>query len=182
MLHGWYLIRDGQKGKIARGRMPFPEVVRQVLATCGRYALLLALIEVSRVAGAGPSMDHSRAARAVLRTHCVGCHGEQAKPKSDLGYITDLQRMKEGGLVQPGAPGQSPLDQRVADGEMSRTGQVGQELRRRTRYLAAMDDQALGHWGYEVVDRGMPQCPNVPRSGLFGADSCLFQFGLRRDQ
>jgi mono/diheme cytochrome c family protein len=69
---------------------------------------------------AGPPRTHGLAARAqaVLRAHCVSCHGPAGKPKGGFGHVLDRDRLVAGGQVVPGRSGESSLYRRIVEGEM----------------------------------------------------------------
>ena len=78
--------------------------------------LLLLVVPVARAAA--PPPDAAASARAVLARHCFRCHGDQARPKSGLGRITDLSHLIESGQIVPGKPDRSPLFELVARRQM----------------------------------------------------------------
>ncbi len=113
-----------------------------------RWVALLFLHALPLAArAAAPPPEPGRAARAVLARHCAGCHGEQAKPKGGLGYISDLQRLLSSGAVVAGSPERSPLYQRVRDGEMPPPGKA--------RAFTAADQEVLRRW----IAAGAPAGP-----------------------
>jgi mono/diheme cytochrome c family protein len=56
-------------------------------------------------------------ARAVLEKHCAGCHGP-GNAKGGFGYVLDRDRLVARSQVVPGSADESPLFQRIRDGEM----------------------------------------------------------------
>jgi mono/diheme cytochrome c family protein len=101
--------------------MHVPASTRPVLLSL----TLMTLFAPSVFAAAPPSSDLPTRARAVLQRSCFTCHGDSARPKGGLGRITDLQKLIAQGQVVPGKPLESPLYQRIADGEMPPTGKRG---------------------------------------------------------
>lgn len=71
------------------------------------------------LAAAGPACaeDLAGAARGVLTRYCAGCHGS-VMPKGGFDYVLDRDRLVGRGQVTPGNSHDSPLLQRVRDGEM----------------------------------------------------------------
>lgn len=63
-------------------------------------------------AGLGPE------AKAILQTHCAGCHGGGTASKGGFGFVLDRDRLIGRLLVTPGQAGQSDLFLRVQHGEM----------------------------------------------------------------
>jgi WD40 repeat protein/mono/diheme cytochrome c family protein len=57
-------------------------------------------------------------ARTVLQTHCAACHGSAGSAKGGFGYVLDRDRLVARDKVVPGKAGESPLLQRIKDGEM----------------------------------------------------------------
>jgi mono/diheme cytochrome c family protein len=62
----------------------------------------------------------SSAARAlaVLEKHCAACHGPQGSSKGGFSYVLDRERLIGRDKVLPGKAAESPLFQRLRDGEM----------------------------------------------------------------
>ena len=59
--------------------------------------------------------------RAILRTHCFQCHGEEPEVQGnlDLRLVRFMHRGGDSGAaIVPGKPEDSPLYQRLRDGEM----------------------------------------------------------------
>src|SRR5262245_15536241 len=87
-----------------------------------RLALLGGLLLPGSLPAAAPPTRADLAARAhaVLRTHCAGCHagGSKARSQGGLDYMLDRDRLVGRGQVVPGKSDDSPLFQRVRDGEM----------------------------------------------------------------
>lgn len=57
-------------------------------------------------------------ARAVLKTHCVRCHGQDGAVEGGLNYVGDLGKLVSRKKVVPGSPDESRLFKRMADGTM----------------------------------------------------------------
>ncbi len=66
--------------------------------------------------------DLAAKARAVLQTHCAGCHAADGKAKGGFDYVLDRERLVNRNKVVPGKAAQSQLWQRVRDGEMPPVG------------------------------------------------------------
>jgi mono/diheme cytochrome c family protein len=73
------------------------------------FALCLAL---------APAVASAQDARAVLQTHCAGCHGGGKAAKGGFGFVLDRDQLVSRLLVTPGQAAQSDLFQRVQNGEM----------------------------------------------------------------
>ncbi|MDA7915105.1 hypothetical protein N9B98_02435, partial [bacterium] len=70
--------------------------------------------------------------RAILRTHCFQCHGEEPEVQGnlDLRLVRFMNRGGDSGAaIVPGKPDESPLYQRLRDGEMppDESKQISQE-------------------------------------------------------
>jgi mono/diheme cytochrome c family protein len=99
-------------------------------------------------------------ARAVLKTHCYRCHGQDGKGKGGLNYLLDTDQLIVRGKVIPGKAAASALYQRVLKGEMPPSGQ---------KPRPGPDDIALlKQW----IDAGAPNVPDSvkPRPFLSDAD------------
>lgn len=57
-------------------------------------------------------------ARAVLKTHCYRCHGQEGAVEGGLNYVADLGKLVGRKKVVPGHPDESRLFKRMADGTM----------------------------------------------------------------
>jgi mono/diheme cytochrome c family protein len=57
-------------------------------------------------------------AKALLQTHCAGCHGGGKASKGGFGFVLDRDRLVGRQLVTPGKARESDLLLRVEDGEM----------------------------------------------------------------
>jgi hypothetical protein len=57
-------------------------------------------------------------ARAVLKTYCYRCHGQDGRNEGGLNVVTDLKKLVESKRVVPGDPDRSKLLRRVVGGEM----------------------------------------------------------------
>ncbi len=55
---------------------------------------------------------------AILKSNCAGCHSPDGKAKGGFDYVLDRQRLVARQQLVPGQPGDSPLWQRIAQGEM----------------------------------------------------------------
>ena len=92
-------------------------------------------------------------ARAILQTHCGGCHAADGKAKGGFDYVLDRERLVNRNKIVPGKAAQSPLFQRVRDGEMPPVG----------RKAPSTDEIAvLQRW----IDAGAPAKKRSPTSLL----------------
>ena len=57
-------------------------------------------------------------ARAVLKTYCYRCHGQDGRNEGGLNVVTDLGKLVESKRVIPGEPGRSKLLKRTTGGDM----------------------------------------------------------------
>src|SRR5437773_2643782 len=57
-------------------------------------------------------------AKAILQTHCAGCHGGGKAAKGGSGFMLDRNLLVSRLLVTPGQVGQSELFLRIQQGEM----------------------------------------------------------------
>jgi WD40 repeat protein/mono/diheme cytochrome c family protein len=57
-------------------------------------------------------------AQAILRTHCAACHGPGGTAKGGFDYLLDRDRLVARNQVVPGEAEESPLLQRIEQGEM----------------------------------------------------------------
>lgn len=101
-----------------------------------RVALFALTVACAAAPAAAPSPDLPAQARDVLARHCASCH-DHGQAKGGLGRITDLARLVERGRVVPGRAADSPLFQRVADGEMPPPKRRGSFSSRETVLLRA---------------------------------------------
>lgn len=69
-------------------------------------------------ATAGERANLGQDARAILQTHCAGCHGGGKATKGGFGFVLDRDQLVSRLLVTPGQSAQSDLFQRVQSGEM----------------------------------------------------------------
>lgn len=85
-----------------------------------RTALLAALALVGAAAHAGAADDAKLAqqAKAVLKTHCYRCHGQDGSVEGALNYVTDLGKLVARKKVLPSDAKGSRLFRRVDDGTM----------------------------------------------------------------
>jgi hypothetical protein len=57
-------------------------------------------------------------ARAVLKTYCYRCHGQDGRNEGGLNFVTDLGKLVASKRVVPGEPDRSKLLQRIVGGDM----------------------------------------------------------------
>lgn len=77
------------------------------------------LIAATAAAGAEPAEQAAaETARAVLKTYCYRCHGQDGRNEGGLNVVTDLRKLVESKRVVPGQPDQSKLLRRVVTGDM----------------------------------------------------------------
>ena len=92
--------------------------------------LVVALTPLSLIAQTGPDFGDSKTVSAevdnILATRCVSCHGpEQKKGGLDLSRrATALKGGDSGVVIVPGSPDESPLVDKVIEGEMPPTGKL----------------------------------------------------------
>ncbi|HEY7153570.1 MAG TPA: WD40 repeat domain-containing protein [Gemmataceae bacterium] len=90
--------------------------------------------------------------QTILRIHCAACHGPGGTGKGGFDYLLDRDRLVARSQVVPGKPEESPLLQRIEQGEMP----PGKRPRLRDEERAA-----LRRW----IDAGAPPfAPAPPRS------------------
>ncbi len=77
--------------------------------------LAFSLATPSALAG---STELAPQAKAILQTHCAGCHGGGKANKGGFGFVLDRDRLVGRSLVMPGQASQSDLYLRVQQGEM----------------------------------------------------------------
>jgi mono/diheme cytochrome c family protein len=92
-------------------------VVWHRLAWCGCL-----ILGAPFAAARGDDAELSAKARAVLQTHCAGCHGTDGKAKGGFDYVLDRERLVNRNKVVPGKPSHSQLFLRVREGEMPPVG------------------------------------------------------------
>jgi mono/diheme cytochrome c family protein len=80
-------------------------------------ALLLA-VSIAPFAAANEPALLGPQARAVLQTHCAGCHGGGKAAKGRFDFVLDRDRLVSRLLVTPGQAAQSDLFARIQQGEM----------------------------------------------------------------
>jgi len=78
-------------------------------------SLVAVLLVATPAAGQEPLADK---ARAVLKTHCVRCHGQDGAVEGGLNYVGDLGKLVSRKKIVPGSPDESRLFKRMADGTM----------------------------------------------------------------
>src|SRR5437667_12858671 len=81
-----------------------------------RLLVALAFAWSGATASAGAPLGQE--ARAILQTHCAGCHGGGKAAKGGFGFVLDRELLVGRSLVVPGKAGQSDLFLRVQQGEM----------------------------------------------------------------
>lgn len=79
-------------------------------------ALVLTLPSATAFAGAPASLGQE--ARAILQTHCAGCHGGGKAVKGGFGFVLDRDLLVSRLLVTPGQAGRSDLFLRMLQDEM----------------------------------------------------------------
>lgn len=86
-----------------------------------RYLLLVAALATpTRTRADGPEAAAlAKQARAILQSHCAGCHGGgSGAAKGGFGFVLDHDRLLSRTLVVPGKPRESELYLRVEQGDM----------------------------------------------------------------
>jgi mono/diheme cytochrome c family protein len=115
---------EASKIKTARldRRLPFQEsnVSRSTLGLWACSAVLTPLLSAVPLRAADDAL--ARQAQDVLQTHCGRCHGPNSPGKGGMSFILDRDRLVARNKVVPGDPAQSPVYQRVAEGEMPPAG------------------------------------------------------------
>ena len=81
------------------------------------YLLLAGLLALPQGVRAAQPETLGDRARAVLKTHCAGCHAG-GKAKGGFGFVLDRDQLIDRLLVVPGKSGQSDLFVRIAQNEM----------------------------------------------------------------
>src|SRR5437016_32988 len=67
---------------------------------------------------AGGSATLGQEAKAILQTHCAGCHGGGTAVKGGFGFVLDRDQLISRLLISPGQSGQSDLFLRIQQNEM----------------------------------------------------------------
>jgi mono/diheme cytochrome c family protein len=123
---------------------------------CLLAASLPALLFV--LPSASAAEDLPARAQVILRTHCAACHGPGGASKGGFDYLLDRDRLVARDQVVPGKASESPLIQRIEQGEMP----PGKRPR-----PSAEDVAVLRHW----IDTGAPPLqPQTPRSPITEAN------------
>jgi WD40 repeat protein/mono/diheme cytochrome c family protein len=89
-----------------RSRAPRPRA--------GLPAFVLLLLAAAPAAADGLATK----AHAVLRTYCYRCHGQGGTAKGGMNFILDRDRLLARKKIVPGKAAESPLFERIRDGEM----------------------------------------------------------------
>jgi WD40 repeat protein len=84
--------------------------------------VVLGLLAAATTAQAGDD-GVAAEARAVLKSHCHRCHGQDGSVEGGLNYVLDRDKLVARHKVVPGDPEQSPLWRRVAAGKMPPPGE-----------------------------------------------------------
>jgi mono/diheme cytochrome c family protein len=79
---------------------------------------LAALFAVFAAPAAAQEPQLAEKARAVLKTHCYRCHGQEGAVEGGLNYVADLGKLVGRKKVVPGNADESRLFKRMADGTM----------------------------------------------------------------
>jgi WD40 repeat protein/mono/diheme cytochrome c family protein len=79
---------------------------------------LLGVLGFAHSAAMAGSVSLGPEAKAILQTHCAGCHGGGTAIKGGFGFVLDRDLLIGRLLVTPGQAGQSDLFLRVQQGEM----------------------------------------------------------------
>src|SRR5436305_15213032 len=56
--------------------------------------------------------------RSLLAKNCGACHGPGGKNQGGFSFLLDRDRLVSRGFIRPGKPTESPLFQRIVEGEM----------------------------------------------------------------
>jgi mono/diheme cytochrome c family protein len=83
-----------------------------------KLAALLLAVSVAPVAAAQDTAPLGPQARAILQTHCAGCHGGGWAARGRFDFVLDRDRLISRLLVTPGQAAQSDLFTRIQQGEM----------------------------------------------------------------
>ncbi|HEY1187998.1 MAG TPA: c-type cytochrome domain-containing protein [Gemmata sp.] len=86
-----------------------------------RTTLLAAFVLLGAAANAGAADDAkqlAQQAKAVLKTHCYRCHGQNGSVEGSVNYVTDLAKLVARKKVVPNDPKGSRLFRRVDEGTM----------------------------------------------------------------
>src|SRR5689334_8718534 len=92
-----------------------------MLLTRGAYWVVAAVLALPAAASAGEPAPHQLADRALalLRRHCLGCHGASAALRGGVNVLDHVRLVApERGLIVPGDPEASTLLTRVRTGSM----------------------------------------------------------------
>jgi hypothetical protein len=81
---------------------------------------MLATLLPARTGAADPTLAEK--ATAILSVHCGRCHGLDGPGKGGMNFIQDRERLVVRNKLVPGKPAQSPIYQRIQDGEMPPAG------------------------------------------------------------
>jgi mono/diheme cytochrome c family protein len=112
----------------------------------GWLAALVVVISPAHAAEKSP-------VQAILYTHCAACHGPAGTGKGGFDYLFDRDRLVARNQVVPGKPDESPLLQRIEQGEMP----PGKRPR-----LHDEERAALRRW----IDAGAPAFAPIPSRSL----------------
>jgi mono/diheme cytochrome c family protein len=127
--------------------------------------LLLGLLPAGASPAAEPPADPGREVLALFQARCVRCHGAE-KPKAKLS-LADADGLRRGGrdgaVVVPGRPDDSPLWQLVRDGKMPPKEPLAEAERALVRRWieggAPAPAGAAAHWAFRLPVR--PPAPAV---------------------
>ncbi len=86
----------------------------------------------------------------ILKTHCTKCHSSDGKAKGGFDYVLDRERLVARHQVIPGKAGESPVWQRIQQGEMPPPG--------KRPAVTPEELAALRQW----IDAGAPPLVQVP--------------------
>ncbi|HEX4614021.1 MAG TPA: c-type cytochrome domain-containing protein [Urbifossiella sp.] len=86
--------------------------------TAKPFALAAGLLAAFAVPAAADESPLAGKARAVLKTHCYRCHGQEGAVEGGLNYVADLGKLVSRKKVVPGQPDESRLLKRMVDGTM----------------------------------------------------------------
>lgn len=83
-----------------------------------RSALAVVAVALAAPVAAAQDSPLAEKARAVLKTHCYRCHGQEGAVEGGLNYVADLGKLVGRKKVVPGDADASRLFKRMADGTM----------------------------------------------------------------